>query len=1308
MNDQELLHLWTTRRDAEAFSELVTRHAAMVYHTCLRVLGNRADAEEITQDCFLRMADEAGSIHHSLAGWLYTVATRRSLNRIRGEKSRRTRDQAYAEQHDESVKQEWDDLQQFVDEAILELPDKLREPMVLHFLEGKTHVEVAEILDVPRRTVSSRIERAVQETRKVLSHRGVVTPAATLSALLVAESANAAPKGIVSALGKLAISGKVSATGVGAATASLATGGLIAGIAKGIASFAAVVALLVAAKVLSPSSPIQESEAEILAVEQAAPSAAEPVQLATLQVTEETPPTPPARPTPSRLSSLSLNGEWELRGRVLQGDGNMVPSARVRLVELPPVLTGRPNPYLESASRNFRRVMRGTETRSDSEGRFTFTGVPAGNYHLIGWTDTAMGAVDVHPSKVYHEFHLYPAETLSGRVVDGTGSPIAGAIVRPRFSGDAPQDANMTAFHVATDAEGQYVFPPLWRGRWRLYAAAPKLATAIVNGVMPGTDMAEISLSPGTRLDGRIQVAGTSAATLNAKVYFSGPSIFDRHVLAADTDGRFGVSHMPAGRVLIRVFSDRYVTATSKVRSEIPEGVDEYTLNVPLVEGGRVHGTLRWAEDGSPADGIKVQAGMQSAVSDAKGNYEIVGLPPGEVQIYPLRDGHRSPGLGSASVVAFAGETKRGIDITLSRTGAIQGVVVNTQGERMAGLVVYASGDRTVTAQDGTFRLDVDPPLRADDTFLPITVSGSGWVTVPGQGVDLAAAPIENAVIRVEQAASIAGTLLKADGSPMDNTRIRFSPTDSTPRPGQGAFFALTDWDGNFSVEGLYAATYRIQPYRLLESASNPMHQEEPLNLAKYVKVEPGQFVSGETLQEGEIDHSSGYSVSGQVFHRNGTPAVRADLYADVPYRGNSFRRVQTAITDTDGRFTVSGLNDPSVRIYASDRRTGLRSAAIEIQLPTRDDVRLILDDASAQKGTLTFQAIDAQTGQSLTSVQVFAIPGGHYEWPRRSNIPSIRCQPDGLFRYPNAPAGTVTAMVWWYGYVPAFTLAEVPPNGTSEPVVFALNPGATIEGTVHDPSGNPIIGAQVGLGNAHSIREYLLGEDQPNVGISRSDGSFTLTGLPGGRLTVAVDHDDWAHTLVPVSMRGGTQHLRIVMRRGGTVRGALAVGPSIPPRPYVYAKTEGADWRNRVRGYVDSRGNYQIEHVPPGEVEVYVSGRLEERDSGLRELRRATVSDGAETIVNLTLVPGRTALYGVVSSIPIDVHRAYAGVDNGHNRNTVRIQGDGSYLMEGVIAGSANFVLHLYWNDGRETEEFWPISVPEEGSLEHHMIYPG
>src|SRR5580658_904427 len=75
--DQELIGRYVTDRDEASFATLVERYQSLVFSACLRVLGNRHDAEDAAQAVFLILARKAASIdvNRRLAPWLHRVAT---------------------------------------------------------------------------------------------------------------------------------------------------------------------------------------------------------------------------------------------------------------------------------------------------------------------------------------------------------------------------------------------------------------------------------------------------------------------------------------------------------------------------------------------------------------------------------------------------------------------------------------------------------------------------------------------------------------------------------------------------------------------------------------------------------------------------------------------------------------------------------------------------------------------------------------------------------------------------------------------------------------------------------------------------------------------------------------------------------------------------------------------------------------------------------------------------------------------------------------------------------------------------------
>ncbi len=207
VSDAILLQRYARSRDAEAFAELVQRYAGLVYGTCLRVLRNADDAEDVAQECFLELARKAGIITTSLPGWLHALARSRAIDTMRKASVRRHyEEQAMTEEHEEDVPT-WTQIAPYIDEALAALPEEVRLPLLLHFFEGRTQAQVAKALGVNQSTVSRRIEKGLAELREHLREAGVLLSLAVLAALLTAHAATAAPATLLTALNKMALAG---------------------------------------------------------------------------------------------------------------------------------------------------------------------------------------------------------------------------------------------------------------------------------------------------------------------------------------------------------------------------------------------------------------------------------------------------------------------------------------------------------------------------------------------------------------------------------------------------------------------------------------------------------------------------------------------------------------------------------------------------------------------------------------------------------------------------------------------------------------------------------------------------------------------------------------------------------------------------------------------------------------------------------------------------------------------------------------------------------------------------------------------
>ena len=184
LDERELIQRIVAKNDA-TFKTLVELYQSSVLSTCYRILGNQQDAEDVAQDVFVMVYRKAGSFRgeSGLSTWLYRIAVNLSLNRLRRRKwdrllgmltlsepeSEETTDRAEAPEHDRPDRQlEANERSRMLTDALNTLPEKQRVAIVLHKIEGLSHQEIAEILQISLSSVESLIHRAKRNLQKKL------------------------------------------------------------------------------------------------------------------------------------------------------------------------------------------------------------------------------------------------------------------------------------------------------------------------------------------------------------------------------------------------------------------------------------------------------------------------------------------------------------------------------------------------------------------------------------------------------------------------------------------------------------------------------------------------------------------------------------------------------------------------------------------------------------------------------------------------------------------------------------------------------------------------------------------------------------------------------------------------------------------------------------------------------------------------------------------------------------------------------------------------------------------------------------
>ncbi len=165
------------QRDEQALLALYRRYGGLVYSVAWRILDNAQDAEEVTQDVFLRLwrpGHGYDSTRGSLAAWLSITARHAAIDRFR--KTRRREPGSLVTSIDQSP-QLWetlsaetgdeDERRRSVAAMVHRLAEPQREAIILAFFYGLPQSEIAEVLNRPLGTVKSHIRQGMERLRQI-------------------------------------------------------------------------------------------------------------------------------------------------------------------------------------------------------------------------------------------------------------------------------------------------------------------------------------------------------------------------------------------------------------------------------------------------------------------------------------------------------------------------------------------------------------------------------------------------------------------------------------------------------------------------------------------------------------------------------------------------------------------------------------------------------------------------------------------------------------------------------------------------------------------------------------------------------------------------------------------------------------------------------------------------------------------------------------------------------------------------------------------------------------------------------------
>jgi len=162
--------------DSAAERALYDAHVDRVYRLAFRLSGDDTLAQDFTQEAFIRAFDKLSSFRgeSAFSTWLHSVAVSSVMTGFRRLKRVRSREAELEEASTVADSGVSGDplLRQRLEEELERLPERLRVPVVLHDIEGFTHREIGEMLDIPQGTSKARLFEARARLREALA--GVV------------------------------------------------------------------------------------------------------------------------------------------------------------------------------------------------------------------------------------------------------------------------------------------------------------------------------------------------------------------------------------------------------------------------------------------------------------------------------------------------------------------------------------------------------------------------------------------------------------------------------------------------------------------------------------------------------------------------------------------------------------------------------------------------------------------------------------------------------------------------------------------------------------------------------------------------------------------------------------------------------------------------------------------------------------------------------------------------------------------------------------------------------------------------------
>lgn len=162
--------------DRRAMSRLVSEYQQPVFNAAYRILGNLDDAADATQTVFLKVFEHLADYDQKFKffSWVYRIAINESLNQVKKRRAQESLDEGQASPWKGPAETlDAKRVAKSVQDAMMQLNDDYRTVVVLKHISGCSYQQIGEILQLPEKTVKSRLYTARQLLKKTLEDNDI-------------------------------------------------------------------------------------------------------------------------------------------------------------------------------------------------------------------------------------------------------------------------------------------------------------------------------------------------------------------------------------------------------------------------------------------------------------------------------------------------------------------------------------------------------------------------------------------------------------------------------------------------------------------------------------------------------------------------------------------------------------------------------------------------------------------------------------------------------------------------------------------------------------------------------------------------------------------------------------------------------------------------------------------------------------------------------------------------------------------------------------------------------------------------------